>query len=114
MNEQKIRNPEDLDAAIVGQAMSKQARLVKIAEGQSMSFSVSVMLPLSFVMLVLGLIAAAKTEFGADLIPAFMGTVFLLSALVMRLEAQLRAFRELQKRSEHRVARLERKIFADG
>ena len=114
MNEENIRNPEDLDAAIVGQAMSKQARLVRVAEGRSMSFSVSVMLLLSFGMLVLGLVATAKTELGADLIPAFMGTVFLLSALVMRLEAQLRAFRELQKRSEHRVTRLERKIFADG
>jgi hypothetical protein len=113
MNEEKIRNPEDLDAAIVGQAMSKQARLVKVAEGRSMSFTVSVMLLASFAMLVLGLIGTARTEFGADLIPAFMGTVSLLSALVMRLETQLRAFRELQKRSEHRVTRLERTIFAD-
>jgi hypothetical protein len=114
MNEEQIRNPEDLDAAIVGQAMSKQSKLVRVAEGRSMSFSVSVMLLLSFVMLVLGLVATARTELGADLVPAFMGTVFLLSALVMRLEAQLKAFRELQKRSEHRVTRLERKIFADG
>ena len=70
MNEEQIRNPEDLDAAIVGQARSKQSKLVRVAEGRSMSFSVSVMLLLSFV---------------------------------------LRAFRELQRRSEHRVTRLERK-----
>lgn len=76
-----------------------------------MSFAVAVMLPLSFVMLVLGLIGTARTEFGTDLIPAFMGMVFLLSAMTLRLEGQLKAFRELQKRSEQRVTLLERKIF---
>ena len=114
MNEQEIKSSEDLDAAIVGQAISRYEKLAKVAEGRSMSFSVAGMLLVSFLMLVLGLIAIARTDYGTDLIPAFMGTVFLLSALVMRLDGQLKAFRELQKRSEQRVMRLEREIFTDG
>ena len=113
MNEPEIRNPEDLDAAIMKQAMAKHARLVKAAEGRSMSFALGAMLLLSFVTLVLGLIAIAGNESGSDIVPAFMGAVFLISALNMRLDGQLRAFRELQRRSDERVTRLERHVYAD-
>ena len=46
-------------------------------------------------------------------VPALLGTVFLLSAMVMRLEAQLRAIRELQRHTDQRISVLEKALTAD-
>lgn len=112
MNEQEIRSAQDLDVALAGRAMSKHAQLLKTAEGKSFPWPHAAMMILACLMLIMGLIATARTELGTDLLPALLGTLILLSALVMRLEWQLRAISELLKRSEQRALELEKRTFA--
>jgi len=112
MNEQEIRSTQDLDAAIAGQAMAKQAKLEKVAAGGTLPWTQAVMMILALLMVVMGLISIARSELGGELLPAFLGTLMLLLAMILRLEWQLKAYRELLQRSEERITRLEKKTFA--
>lgn len=85
----------------------------QLAVRKSTPWSQSTLMILALLTLALGLFATARTELGSALLPAFMGTLLLLSGMIFRLEWQLTALSELLRRSQERISRLEQQASVD-
>jgi hypothetical protein len=111
MKDCEISTPDQLDAALVKNAMDKQRKLWRATEGHYSWLTLAVMV-CAAALLLFGMIAGGDSE-GDRLFSVGLGIFMFLQFQIYSVQAQKKAITDLLKRLEQRVTRLEQKTYSD-
>lgn len=95
MNEDDIRTPEELDAALVDNVMRRREKLWKVAEGHSVRSADVIITVAGSLLLIIGFYSAYFTG-SLDALPQIaLGSVLIACAAFRHQQAKIHALREL-------------------